>query len=569
MSVKQVRNVVQRFLEQPENEVLAIKGAWGVGKTYAWHHLVAEYKSIIRPSTYCYVSLFGIASLADLRMAILTNSRPVEDIGSTMTLSSINRNWFSVAVAKANGLRQKWSNLDGGAVLKDVFVTLDALTPSLISKRLICFDDFERLDTKKISHDTLLGFISMLKETADCRVAIILNDAQVPKEEEMYQKYREKVIDKEIVFDPTADEAIAWGLKADVAYFSQIKDCAKLLDIRNVRILKKAASVVASIAPILSGKHVSVSSMSIHSTVLLTWSYYEKTGLAPSLQFVKGTNLLATVKGRRKKGGEPLPSTPEEDRWTAILSAYKFGYYDDFDEALVKVIERGYLEGSGFEAAVNLREADSRRGDLHRTFEKAWGLFHDSMADNELEVVAALQEGFKVSAQMQNPSNLNAVVVLLRELDQGALADDLIEFYVNARGHERGVFDLDNDTFGNQVSDPTIREAFAAKLATFASQGSLREAVEKMATANSWSAEEQEIVAAATVEDFYSLFEQIGRVPTHKMVAATRRLNQPPVARIAQRAEMALRRLGGESRINRIRIRSYGINLAEPDTHTE
>src|SRR5258706_9037602 len=93
MSVKEVRDVVEHFLSQPDTEVLAIKGAWGVGKTYAWHHLIEEFKSKVSPETYCYVSLFGITSLADLRMAILTNSRPVEDVGSRMTLDSINRNW--------------------------------------------------------------------------------------------------------------------------------------------------------------------------------------------------------------------------------------------------------------------------------------------------------------------------------------------------------------------------------------------------------------------------------------------------------------------------------------------
>ena len=236
MSVKEVRDVVEHFLSQPDTEVLAIKGAWGVGKTYAWHHLIEEFKSKVSPETYCYVSLFGITSLADLRMAILTNSRPVEDVCSRMTLDSINRNWWTLAVAKVNLVRQKLSNLDGGAVLKDVFVTLEALTPSLINNRLICFDDFERLDTGKLSHDTLLGFISTLKETAECKISIILNDAQVPEEKKMYQIYREKVIDKEIRFDPTVEEAIAWGLSDDAPYSQQVKDCAKLLDIRNVRI---------------------------------------------------------------------------------------------------------------------------------------------------------------------------------------------------------------------------------------------------------------------------------------------------------------------------------------------
>jgi Cdc6-like AAA superfamily ATPase len=219
MSVQEVREVVEKFLSQSENEVLAIKGTWGVGKTFAWHRLVTDFKSIITPKTYCYVSLFGIASIADLRMSILSNSTPTESIGTGLTLSSIKRNFRSVAVAKANALRRKFSDIDGGAVLKDVYVTLDALTPSLIRDRLICLDDFERLDTDKLSHDALLGFITTLKETADCKIALILNDAQVPEQDGMYPLYREKVIDKEIKFDPTVEEAIAWGLEEDMPHY--------------------------------------------------------------------------------------------------------------------------------------------------------------------------------------------------------------------------------------------------------------------------------------------------------------------------------------------------------------
>ena len=565
MSVQEVREVVRNFLSQTENEVLAIKGTWGVGKTYAWHRFVSELKATIKPKIYSYVSLFGITSIADLRMAILSNSIPTEGIGSRMMLSSVNRNWWPLAVAQVNALRRKLPDLDGGTKLKNVYVTFDALMPSLIKKRLICFDDFERLNTKKLSHEELMGFIATLRENAHCKIAIILNDAKVSEQNNMYQVYREKVIDTEIRFDPTVDEAISWGLREGMPYFQQTKDCAKLLDVRNVRILKKADSVVTSVAPAIDGKLESVVNTVIRSAVLLTWSYYEKTGLAPSLEFIKSTDLMSDTLGRQKKKGEAPKSTPQEDRWAGMLSAYRFGYYDKLDEALIKVIEQGYLQGSGLEREVSLREEDESRGNLHGRFSAAWSLFHDLLDDNEPEVVSALREGFKATVAIQTSGNLNAVVALLRELDQEPVADELITFYIEKRGEDRDILDLDNDTFGNQVSDPTIRAAFAAKLATFSSQSSLRQTLEKMATTNSWTTEDEKLLATATEDDFYKLLKERGPVTPYRLVSAARRFNQPPWAHIAQRADQALRRLGGESRINRIRMHSYGIDLSEPD----
>lgn len=559
MSVEITKDVVERFLAQSRNEVLAIKGAWGVGKTYAWHQLVTKYKNKIQPRTYSYVSLFGVSSLADLRMAILANSRAVEDIGTKMSLTSINQHWWTHGIAKLSLLKRQLANVDGGSTLKNVLVTFDALAPSLLTDRLICFDDFERIDGLKLSHDALMGFISTLKETANCKIAIILNDAQVPKEKETFQKYREKVIDKEIQFDPTVDEAIAWGLDDDAPYAQQVKDCARRLEIKNVRILRKVASVVASLEPAIKGKHTAVVSLAIHSAVLLTWCYYDKSGLAPNIDFVKGINLLSTIKGRNKDG-ETVTTTPEEDRWTAVLSIYKFGYFDSFDASIVRVIEQGYLEGSGFGAEVARREADYRKGDLNQKFADAWNLFHNSFADNEKEVVEAITQSFESSAHQQNPSDLNAVVTLLRDLGRGSDADQLIQGYIVARGHEPDVFDLNSNPFGSHVTDMGIKSAFAARLQTLPRSVTLRQAVEKMATTNGWTNEEQSVLSAASADDLYSLFKGKVSVPLHKIIAACLRFNQAPLAHIAQRTVEALRRLGKESPLNKIRLRRYGID---------
>jgi hypothetical protein len=560
VSVKIVRDIVENFLKQERNEVLAIKGAWGVGKTHAWHQLVTDFKKETRPTIYSYVSLFGIASIAELRMAILTNSRPTSDIGSRITLESVNTNWWLLLVSRASAFKQKFSGLEGGSKLKNVFVTLDALTPSLLSDRLICFDDFERLSADKLSHDTLMGFISTLKETANCKVAIILNDAQVPDQKATYQTYREKVIDREIQFNPTVDEAIGWALGKDTPYASQIAECARTLQIRNVRILRKAANVVSSIEPAIKDKHPGVITLAIHSAVLLTWCYYDKTGQGPSLEFVKNTTLQSSVKGRIKKKDDKPEVKPEEAVWTVTLGLYKFNYYDEFDAAVVKVIEQGYLEGSGFEAEANSRDADLRKGDLHQGFVDAWSLFHDSFADNEQELVETLTSKFEAAAHQEGPSSLNAVVTLLRDLDQGERADQLIEHYIRVRSHEPAVFDLDHG-FGRDVSDETLRAAFAMKLSIVTETVSLLAAVEHMATSNGWSPEEIGALSLATADDLYKLFKGPTTVPVHKMVAICQRFNQPPNEHIAQRTHDALLRLGRDCRINRIRLRSYGLQV--------
>jgi hypothetical protein len=563
VSVQIVRHVVEQFLKQERNEVLAIKGAWGVGKTHAWNQFVTEFKKAIRPQRhYSYTSLFGIASLADLRMAILTNSRPTSDIGSRLTFESVNKNWQTLLISRVSWFKQKFGSADGGSILKDVFITLDAFAPSLVSDMLICFDDFERLNTDKLPHDTLLGFISTLKETANCKVVIILNDSQVPKEKETYQRYREKVIDSEIAFNPTVDEAIDWALGTDTPYSDQIAECARKLQIKNVRILRKVANVVLSMVPVIKDKHPGAISLAIHSAVLLTWCYYDKSGQGPSLDFIKNRTLTSAIQGHNKK--EPKQDAkPEEAQWAVTLGLYDFLYYDEFDVAVIKVIEQGYLEGSGFEAAVISRDADLRKGDLHQQFINAWHLYHDSFTDNEKELVEALVSKFKAAAHQEGPSSLNSVVSVLRDLDQNESADQLIQYYIGVRSDDPRVFDLDSTPFGRDISDEKLKEAFKMKLAGITASVDLRSAVEHMASSNSWTAEEMSALSFATEDNLYELFKGATSVPVHKIVKACQLFNQPPYEHIAQRTQGALLRLGKDCRLNRIRLRNYGLIVDE------
>ena len=64
MTTATVRSVVERFLKSSDPEVLVLKGAWGVGKTYAWNKWVADSKNALPLKSYCYVSLFGIPPLS-------------------------------------------------------------------------------------------------------------------------------------------------------------------------------------------------------------------------------------------------------------------------------------------------------------------------------------------------------------------------------------------------------------------------------------------------------------------------------------------------------------------------
>lgn len=543
-------------MAQERCAVLALKGAWGVGKTYAWKQLVEKARDRIWPKSYSYVSLFGVSSLAALRVAILANSRPAELLGRNMTFDLINRNWARLGLAKASQLWGRISGAGGGKLSQGVTVGFDALAPMLVREMVVCLDDFERLSADRISHEELMGLISNLKEEAGCKIVIILNEEKLTDGGADYLKYREKVIDLELRFSPTTVEAISWGLPADLWERQRVEACVLPLDIKNVRILKKISEVVELLRPILNDMHEQVRDTAIRSAVLLVWCYFDRSGCAPPLAFLRGWNTMrAALKDEKEK------PTDEEVRWDALISGYRFAPLGDIDLAIEHVIVQGYTEESGFAEEAAKLDLMYRSGDKELKFIGAWRLFHDSFANNEDEIVERLRDGLKEGVRQITPANLSGTADLLRKLGHDKLANELISFYVEQRADDPDIFDLARNPFADHVTDGPTRDALNKQATLVAKAIPLREAVEGMAGGRGWSVEQEEALSAATADDLYQLFKGQTSVRVAKVVNVCLGFRNSPRAHIAERATVALQRIAAESNINRIRVARYGVDV--------
>ena len=94
MSIDILEDQIGRFLASEAPEVMSIKGAWGVGKTYAWNKYLANAKNLkkIAFKKYSYVSLFGINSLDDLKFSIFENMVAEGSFGRRPTVESFKNN---------------------------------------------------------------------------------------------------------------------------------------------------------------------------------------------------------------------------------------------------------------------------------------------------------------------------------------------------------------------------------------------------------------------------------------------------------------------------------------------
>ena len=73
-SRSQVKQAFNLFMEDDENNVLALKGTWGTGKTYLVKKILSN-----SGKEYYYGSVFGLSSLSDIKTQLITNHINLSD----------------------------------------------------------------------------------------------------------------------------------------------------------------------------------------------------------------------------------------------------------------------------------------------------------------------------------------------------------------------------------------------------------------------------------------------------------------------------------------------------------
>jgi hypothetical protein len=183
----QVRQAIAQFLERTEPEVICIRGAWGVGKTYAWKAALeaSAASGKIGLDTYSYVSLFGVTSLEQLKYSIFENRTTGSTIAKAADMETFGRGidspikTFGTKAIEALAGKTASDLVQAGAFL-------------MVRNQIVCIDDIERKG-KDLRTIDILGLISMLIEERNCKVAIILNDEQLLDEKMTLTVIRKKL----------------------------------------------------------------------------------------------------------------------------------------------------------------------------------------------------------------------------------------------------------------------------------------------------------------------------------------------------------------------------------------
>ena len=404
-----------------------------------------------------------------------------------------------------------------------------------------------------------MGLISLLKEQKKCKIVLILNDESLAEEASVdYMKLREKVIDTELLFAPTADECIGIAL-TNGRLSHLLSSYIMKLKISNIRILKKIEKLAAVLVLQLKDYDEPILNRAMCSVTLLTWCYYSQSQDVPDFNFViNRSNVFGEL--------DDSNLSFQQQEWCSLLRYYDNYSFDEFDTQIARLVENGFLDEEKLRADAERYNEKICQDRSQESFQTAWNKFNESFDDNAQEVIDNLSNSFKHGAKYITPANLDGAVRLLRYLGRDNLATRIIDLYIEKRRDEVTLFNIDNGSFSSTIKDAEVIEKFQRTFDAIRSHHSLDILCEKILANHGDHDQDEILLSHASVREYIELFKRIKEPLLSRYIDLCLKFSRLGGATasqvlIADKATAALKSIGRESKLNASRVRRFGIRI--------
>ena len=485
-----VEKILVNFLKNENLKVLAIKGKWGVGKTYLVQTVLES-----NSKQFYYGSVFGISSLEQLKAQILVN---IHDESSGLT----NQTSLPRSIAKILGWTNKKSQqvakvpklIDfpiSGAVIS---IAGDLLLNSLfrtIKNTIVCIDDLERKSID-LSLNELLGFVDFLIRESQSKIILIYNEERLIQDkssEKDLEDYREKIIDVEVSLEPTVEENVNLIFKDDPDR-TIIQETSKITSTKNIRILRKVQWVLNQLRPLANKWHPSLRSQLIRNIIVLALAKFDTEFPIKTEAIVCSNDPLSYLNNRNQEFLEELIKN------SSLLS--EFGYkHLDLDKQIIKLIETSLFDREEFISQGNFLNEIVENHNILQKFRELWIPYSNSFGKNERNISDNI-------IQFLQAYHLKLSIEELEELEKLALAVEVdISSYKKALLEQLISSTEDIDflrILRNKVSPfPDLVDCLDEKISAWMSQQNITVVLSKIVKKNGWSHAEAEFLNSRTV----------------------------------------------------------------------
>eukprot|EP01037_Dinobryon_pediforme_P017093 gene17093-17283_t len=235
-------------------------------------------------------------------------------------------------------------------------------------------------------------------------------------------------------------------------------------------------------------------------------------------------------------------------------------------------VRNGYFDPERLQKAARVINDKIIAAKLDNSFEVAWRRYHDSFSNDQPEVLDEIYTAFMKAVNYISAVNLDGTVRLFKDLGEPVRALELLDFYMKNKEGDRQFFDLEQNSFGDNVVDPDVRKAFVEKATLVKEKRDVPTLM--LAIKNGWTEEELDALASTPVEEYREAFKSYSGSELKRMLSNVLQFDRisnatDKMKEISARARAALEIIGAESRINARRVNRYGVNIAENENQAE
>ena len=434
MSVSKVQSALVDFVKGEKDRAIVLKGDWGTGKTHLWKQVVLESRDSFHKRNYSYVSLFGLNSLKDLKKSIYENKVYRERAHIASDESSFEENLKDVSGRFAGWMRKGSSLFNDVSAMgvKGIGPIVESLQFLRVTDTLVCLDDFERKGSGL--HDReVLGLISLLIESKNCRVVMLLNDGTLKSGDDFFS-YHEKVFDYEVTFNPSVEESVKLVFSTNSKLHEILTKNVTRLDINNIRLLKKIDYFAGLLKKTLEGANDHVIEQALHVLPLAILSKYGGDAAKVDLDFILnygGGYIDTDLPGDEVNEVEAKLKKSIEEK-TNYLEDYGFTRCDEFDVAIIDLVKKGYADEESLKEVIKALEAKIKHDSEIALLQDAWNIYHASFLDNDDKVFEAFDLAIEKSLVNFEVSNLDGVACVYTEAGRADIIKPVIDKYFDA-----------------------------------------------------------------------------------------------------------------------------------------
>ena len=411
--------------------------------------------------------------------------------------------------------------------------------------------------------EDVLGLITSLRDERQCGVLLLLNEEKLGDGKESFNRHFEKVIDNRLVFAPSAPDAAEIAIKGTDEISRLIRKNCVLLNIANIRVIKKIERLIRSIEPLIAERSDTIKEQTVHTLTILGWTKYQP-DKAPPFDFYE-----ANPFGRLLQDEEQL--SPDEVSWSAIVDRYQFTHLDDYDTQLLAYVKSGVSDDDAIRSIAAAQDVEVKKRAAHVAIERGFRVYHNSFEDNVDDVVKSIRGALEANHEYVSLDTLNDAVALLKSIDR---PDDALALLRSFEQNQKASFwNQGVGSFRRPVTDPDVRAVSQSKQETTTEEFDL--AKELIRASESLNAKAQKRLAdQLNGPVMYSLIKARQGEDMRSLIYAGLEFAKyanasDDMRKILRATNDALVMIAKDSKLNEARVKVHGVNIVESQSPTK